>query len=182
MIRYLIIMDINSGVPLFSQSFGFGSDESCENFDGRLNKIPPDLLGSFITALMGFGLQLNYGEVKEIVFQDIHLISKLDENTALVAAVDKGDDIQTIKETMKKVADSFLKLYRDKIANWDGNTDIFQGFTWHLFNEHIINVPPATVRECSHCPDSKYCIPKMVIKKNREHATEKRGPIAGEVS
>jgi len=182
MIRYLIIMNINSGVPLFAQSYGFRSDESCEKFDGRLNKIPPDILGSFITALMGFGLQLNYGEVKEIVFQDIHLIAELIENIALVSAVDREDDPQTIRKTMDKVAENFLRLYNEKITNWDGNTDIFKGFTWHLFNEHIIRVPPDTVRECSHCPDSKYCIPKMVIKKNREHASESRETISGEVS
>ena len=174
MIRYLIIMNIHSGVPLFSQSYGFSSTDNCENFDGKLNGIPPDLLGSFITALMGFGLQLNYGEINEIVFQDIRLISKLDGDIALVAAVDRGDDIESTKEVIEKVVDTFKNIYHEKIGGWDGNTDIFKGFTWHLFQEQIIRVPPNTVRECSRCPDSKHCIPKMILRKNRERAVEEK--------
>ena len=112
MMRYLIIMNKNSGIPLFSQSYGFPSDEQCESFNGRMDYIEPDMIGGFLATLMGFGKQFNYGEIREINFQDIYILSKHAEDVVIVAVEDEIEIIQETKAVLDRIGDIFFDLAR----------------------------------------------------------------------
>jgi hypothetical protein len=160
MMRYLIIMNKNTGVPLFSQSYGFPNDDSCENFNGRMDYIEPDMIGGFLATLMGFGQQFNYGEIREINFQDIYILSKHAEDVVIVAVEDEIAIIQETKAVLDRIAEIFFDLYSHRIAEWDGDLDAFRDFAEHLRVHGCIATIEERCRNCSDCPSNKYCIPK----------------------
>lgn len=164
MIRYLIIMQKDTGIPLFSQSYGFDSDEQCENFNGKMKYLGPDMLGGFIATLMGFGTQFNYGTIDEISFQEIQIFSQHAGNIVTVAVEEKRESAGPTKELLGKISSAFLKRYHDRIDTWDGDSETFHDFGDHLLQERLIDAPLESYRACKDCPDSKHCIPKMIKK------------------
>jgi len=162
MIRYLIVMQKDTGIPLFSQSFGFDTGFHCENFNGKLRYLGPDMLGGFIATLMGFGTQFNYGDINEITFQEIQILSQHAGNIVTVAVEEKGEETNPIKELLARVSSDFRARYQDRIETWDGDTQTFDDFGEYLRQEGVIEAPRERCRDCANCPDTKHCIPKLM--------------------
>ncbi len=165
MLRYLMIMNKDTGIPFFSQSYGFDSDENCECFNGKMSFLGPEILGGFLVTLMGFGTQFNYGEIDEIAFKEILIRSWHTRDIVTIAVEEKHSEGEETKALLNRITTDFIEMYGDRIKSWDGDHSAFRNFEEHLLENGVLTSPKNQCRDCIPCPDSKRCVPKMMQEK-----------------
>ncbi|MFX0135201.1 MAG: hypothetical protein ACFFDN_16275 [Candidatus Hodarchaeota archaeon] len=99
----------------------------------------PDLIGGFLTAIQDFGNELfsKDSPIKELCYKDFKIKIEDGKYTRVVIVlINNPNELikKSISEKMKDFLISFELIYRSKLQNWNGRTDIFEDADF-LFKE-----------------------------------------------
>lgn len=127
MIRDVLI--IKDGLPMFSKNF-----TNRKNFISDQNNLI--LVSGFLSALNSFSEEFeDLGSIKELkLSQSNFRLAFLKNNTIpnliFLASFDEETNSVNVQRFLKKMSYTFLRKYNiNKIANWDGRSNIFDSFT-----------------------------------------------------
>lgn len=140
MIRDVLI--IKDGLPMFSKNF-----TNRKNFISDQHNLM--LVSGFLSALNSFSEEFeDLGSIKELkLSQSNFRLAFLKDNTIpnliFLASFDEETNSVNVQKFLKKMSYTFLEKYNiNKIANWDGRSDIFESFSdvvqKYIQNESVV--------------------------------------------
>ncbi len=113
-LKYLMVINQNSGLTMFNHNFG-GFE-----FD-------TDLISGFLTAIQSFGSEISKGAtpVKKLAYKDFEIVME-DGQYIRAAIVLTGPVTSFLSEKLLHFISVFEAKYANDIVNWTGNVGIFK--------------------------------------------------------
>ena len=104
----------SAGIPVYHQSI--------------IDEIDQSLFGGFISALLSFIKELGEDDIRHLEMggSKIVILSSIDKNWFFIARSDKKVKEKKINRYLTEIRSLFWDKFETKVANWDGNTDVFQ--------------------------------------------------------
>ncbi|TFF89353.1 MAG: GTP-binding protein [Promethearchaeota archaeon] len=119
MIHHIYVIRGSDGKTIYHKSYG-------------AIKIDEGLVSVFLSAIGSFAGAMVEGEVKSTVSGRLKFVYTASKGIIFVFAADAEDDELGLRERAKRARDAFMEGYYSKLATWDGNTAVFDGFTQSL--------------------------------------------------
>lgn len=120
MIQGIYIIEASSGICLLSRNYG-----NVELDEG--------LVGGFLTALQQFSSELasKKGQpefLREVEMKGYKIVYERQEDTMIVASVDRNDNEQVLRDTLNKMINAFHRRFGSYLKNWHGDLKPFKEF------------------------------------------------------
>ena len=151
MIESIYIIDIGSGVPLFSLDLIEIKTGKC---------VDKEMFSGFLKVLDDFSQETRNEEINEIYLASSRFVyekTQIAERKLLLISIDdQKDKSDKVRMTLKSISNNFEQGYKTEIGQFQGNIDIFKSFETNL--REIITKEHGTFKE------------KMELKhKHKEH-------------
>jgi len=132
-----ILVIVQGGLIAYSKSFvGKSTDDESSKLDES------DLIGGFLTAINSFAMEIKGGLAHSLNFKHFNIIFTNDDEFDMMFVVicDINDIEEEVREKAELLKNEFLKRYRTKVSNWNGDITPFQEID--TFVEDNIFIPP----------------------------------------
>nr|MDO8082707.1 hypothetical protein [Candidatus Freyarchaeota archaeon] len=120
MIQSIYIIEASSGMCLISRNYG-----NVELDEG--------LVGGFLTALQQFSSEFSSQKgqpaiLREVEMKGYTIVYERQENTMVVASVDRSDNEKVLRDTLSKMINIFHQRFGSYLKDWHGDLKPFKEF------------------------------------------------------
>ena len=132
-----ILVIAQGGLIAYSKSFvGKTTEEDSTKLDES------DLIGGFLTAINTFAIEIKGGMANSLNFKHFNIIFTNDDEFDIMFVVicDITDIEEEVREKAELLKNEFIKRFRQKLSNWNGDITKFQEID--SFVEDNIFIPP----------------------------------------
>ncbi|MHA1786133.1 MAG: hypothetical protein ACTSVY_09975 [Candidatus Helarchaeota archaeon] len=163
MIESIFIIDIGSGVPLFSFDL-LDTEESMDK----------DMFSGFLKVLNDFSQETRNEQINEIVLASSRFVYEknliAERELLLVSIDDQKDRANKIRSVLQKIGSQFGDIYKSEIKNFQGQIDTFKPFEKEV--RDIITMELGTFKEKIILKHQDHPIKSFISKFSKESISE----------